>query len=66
MINEPEPEPIQHGICYWKLSVADFALICWSIGALYGFIGAFTTRTIAGARRTRNEEVVVAVARPVT
>ena len=66
MIDEPEPEPIQEGICFWKLNIIDFALICWSIGALYGFIGYFTTRTIITRRGSGDEGMVVAVARPVS
>jgi len=62
----PEPEPVQEGICYWKLNIGDIAFICWSIGALYGMVGAFTSRTILTRRGTRDEGMVVAVARPIT
>jgi len=62
----PEPEPIQQGVCYWKLNIGDIAFICWSIGALYGVVGAFTSRGIITRRGRGDEEMVFVTARPLS
>jgi len=66
MINEPEPEPIQQGVCYWKLDIINYIFICWSVGVFWAGVGAFTARGIIARRGRGDEEMVFVHARPLS
>jgi len=69
-VPEPEPEIYSQStepkFCYWNLNVFDYIIVCWSVGILWGFLGSFTARTIITRRGRGDEEMVVAVARPIS